>query len=80
MKKGILNKMSDQDLKYILQRIGQRFGSDLSDLIEVFQKVADVDDWLRTAKSSEEFFKMLNALEEQVQIESRKRFGYENRK
>ena len=72
--------MSDQDLKYILQRIGQRFGSDLSDLIEVFQKVADVDDWLRTAKSSEEFFKMLNALEEQVQIESRKRFGYENRK
>lgn len=68
-------KLSDADLRYLLQRFHQRIGADVAEAIEFLQKNSDLDHWLSLAKSANDFFDMIDTIDHLLQTESRKRFN-----
>jgi hypothetical protein len=68
-------KLSDADLRYLLQRFHQRIGEDVAEAVEFLQKSSDIDSWLSTAKSANDFFDMTDTIDNILQGESRKRFN-----
>jgi len=73
--KEYLKKLNDDDLKYLGARLSQRLGGDMAEAVDLMQKNQEVDHWLRSAGDSDEFFDMMDLVDDLVQQETRKRFG-----
>jgi hypothetical protein len=70
-----IKKLNDDDLKFIGTRLSQRIGSDVGDAVEVIQRNSDMDRWLSSAVNADDFFEMVDQLDNCVQQEVRKRLG-----
>lgn len=70
-----VRRLNDEDLKYIGMRLGNRLGGDMGEAIEVIQRHSEVDRWLSTANSADDFFTMIDQVDNYVQLEVKKRFG-----
>ena len=68
-------KLSDADLRYLSQRFQQRIGPDMCEVVEFLQKNGDLDHWLSLAKSANDFFDLIDMVDQLLQNESRKRFN-----
>jgi hypothetical protein len=68
-----VQSLSDSDLSHIIQKTTQRLGGDYVDMAYTFQKNRDVDDWLRGARSANDWFDMVDLIGETAGRESRYR-------
>ena len=73
MLKEYVRKLSEDDLKFISIRLTQRLGSDVGEVVELLQKNSEVDKWLSTSNNAEEFFDMVDLVEQQIQSEIKRR-------
>jgi hypothetical protein len=71
--KEYFNKLSLDNLKYVSVRLNDRVGGDLGEAIEVVSNYHDIDRWLSSAKSCEDFYDMIDKLEEYSNREVNKR-------
>jgi hypothetical protein len=60
--KEYVQNLSDSDLNHIVQKSTQKLGGDYADMAYTFQRNRDVDDWLRSAKSANDWFDMVDTL------------------
>jgi hypothetical protein len=66
-------KLSDDDLYFIATRLAQRVGSDVGDVIEFMQRNQDVDYCLSGSKDANDFFDMIDAIDNIIQNEFKRR-------
>jgi hypothetical protein len=71
--KEYARKLSDDDLYFVSLRLTQRVGSDVGDVVEFMQRNQDVDYWLSSSKDCNDFFDMIDAIDNIIQNESRRR-------
>lgn len=65
--------LNDDELKYLLMRLDQRFGGDVGEAVLLLQHNEGIDNWLRTARSYEEFFRLLDVVQNHMEYESKRR-------
>ena len=75
--KEFSKKCDDEDIKFLDVRLAQRIGQDVAEAVEFLQRHHDMDKWLGSATSADEFFDMLDNVGICMQTESKKRFGHE---
>jgi len=73
--KEYVRRLNDDDLKYIGMRLANRLGGDLGEAVEVVQRQPEMDRWLSSATSADDFFNMVDQVDSYVQLEVKKRFG-----
>jgi len=73
--KEYARKLSDDDLHYLHLRFSQRIGADVAEAIELIQQNADMDYWLSLAKTSTDFFDMIDIVDNGIQSEMKRRFA-----
>lgn len=78
--KEYVRRLGDEDLRFLSLRLGQRLGGDVGEVLEILQRSADVDRWLSTAPSANDFFDMVDLMDSQVQGEVRKRLSHEKKR
>lgn len=71
--KEYARKLSDDDLRFIHMRLSQRIGADVAEAVEFMQRNADINYWLDTSKSANEFFDMIDAIDNATQNEVKRR-------
>jgi len=62
--KEYVQNLSDSDLNHLVQKSIQKLGGDYADMAYSFQRNREVDDWLRGAKSAEDWFDMVDLIGE----------------
>jgi hypothetical protein len=67
--KEYVKKLSIDDLNYLMVRLSQRLGSDLSEAAEMMQKDKELDRWLCTAVSSSEWYNKIDKINDFVKVE-----------
>jgi len=78
--KEYARKLNDDDLRFLQMRLSQRIGADLAEALETLQRNAEVDHWLSMAKSANELYDMVDAVDAALQNEIKRRFAiYEKR-
>jgi hypothetical protein len=73
MLKEYVTKLALDDLKYLSGRFNQRTGADLAEAIDALSTCADIDKWLLSAQSCDEFYDMIDTAQEYVDRELGKR-------
>jgi hypothetical protein len=73
MLKEYVGRLSDDDLSYLNMRLSQKLCGDLSDGLNILQKNSEVDKWLCTAASAQQFFEMVDIIADYVDKESKRR-------
>ena len=68
-------KLSEDNLKFLNARLSQRLSGDLAEAVNFLAGTSDMDHWLESAKSSWEFYDMLDSLHNYVEKEAIKRWG-----
>lgn len=76
--KEYVQKISNEDLNYIAERLDQPLCGDRADLALFFQKDQDLDKWLYKSKSAEDWFDKLDTIQEFAIIEISKRQTVKN--
>lgn len=71
--KEYVGKLSDEDLSFLYSRFTQRLSGDLPDALEIVSKTPEVDRWLASAASSEEFYVLVDQLTEYIEKEKKRR-------
>jgi hypothetical protein len=71
--KEYVQKISNEDLNYILERLDQPICGDRADLASIFEKDQDLDRWLYKSKSAEDWFDKLDIIQEVAIMEMSKR-------
>jgi hypothetical protein len=71
--KEYCQKLSDENLKWLYHRLSQRLGGDVSEATESLSSSKEIDRWLSTAESSDDFYDMLDAIERAASKECEKR-------
>lgn len=71
--KEYVQKISNDDLNYILERLDQPMYGDRADLALFFEKDLDLDKWLSKSKSAEDWFDKLDIVQESAIMELSKR-------
>lgn len=72
--KDYVRRLNDDDLRFLAFRLCQRLGGDIGEAIEYLQKNQDIDRYFAAANSADAFFDLLDNLDNQLQIETKKRF------
>jgi uncharacterized membrane protein YhfC len=65
--------LTDEELKFMFMRLDQRFSGDMAEALCTMQRHDGMDNWLKTAKSYEDFFTLLDTACRQLEIESKRR-------
>lgn len=65
-------RLSDEDLQYLCSRFNQALCTDLFDISNFFSRDRELDRWLATAQSSDEFYEMLDLVESYLDKEAKK--------
>lgn len=73
MLKDYVSKLSNENLKFIVERLTTRMSGDMADALDFVAKSNDVDKWLQSAKTCMEFYDMADLLLEYGEREYRKR-------
>lgn len=73
MVKEYVHRLSDDDLRFIVQKLSTRLGGDKGDAAAVFQKDREIDRWLSSAISGQDWFDMVNRIEEAALFEINRR-------
>ena len=60
--KEYCQRLSDDNLKFITGRLNQKLGGDISEVLDFLTNVREIDRWLASANTSEEFFEMIDLL------------------
>jgi hypothetical protein len=68
-----VRNLSDEDLKNLLSRLMQNLSGDKAEVANILSKSAEVDKWLKSANSSNDFFSMMDEIEKEVSFEFQKR-------
>lgn len=71
--KEYCQRLSDDNLKFVVQRLSQKLGGDLGDAVEFLSNIKEIDRWLANAGSSSELFDMLDQILFVAQKEYEKR-------
>lgn len=71
--KDYVAKLTPDNLKFLSVRLNDRISGDLGEALDVLSANHDVDKWLKTAKSSNDFFDMLDKVKEYVDRDINKR-------
>lgn len=65
--------LTDEDLKYVLMRLDQKFQGDDADALLAIQRHDGMDSWLKSANNYREFTANLDALQAGLEFEFRRR-------
>lgn len=71
--KNYTRRLTDHELENINCRLEDKLSGDLPECLRLFQKMPDLDRWLLTADDYEEFYYMLDLIEEVMAEEAAKR-------
>lgn len=72
--KDFVRKLSDENLRYFKSKLAQRLGGDVGEVVEFVQKNSEMDRWLGSARNAEEFFDMIDHLDDMIESEIEKRY------
>lgn len=71
--KDYASRLSDEQLRFLDMRLKHRLTGDLADAVTLLSSSNDMDRHLSSAKGAEEFYDMLDAIQKQIERESRRR-------
>ncbi len=71
--KEYTRRLSDDDLYFITIRLTQRVGADVAEVVEFLQRNQEVDYWLLGSKDANDFFDMIDAIDNIIQNEFKRR-------
>jgi len=71
--KEYVGRLSDDNLNFLEIRLTERYSGDMSEATELLARSSELDKWLSTAKSGDEFFDMLDLITDCVDSEAKKR-------
>jgi len=71
--KEFANGISDGELLFVTTRLSDRFAGDLADAIDVLSKCKTIDALLLAARSSDEFYQMLDQISDVLRQECEKK-------
>lgn len=71
--KEYVSQLVVDNLKFLSLRLDQRIGSDLAEALDAVSECQEIDKWLASAKSCDEFYNMIDTLQEYVDRELNKR-------
>ena len=71
--KEYVGKLSDDNLRFLESRLGQRLSGDLPEALSFLAQTNDMDRWLSSAKGAIEFYDMVDTLAKYVEREYKKR-------
>lgn len=72
--KDFVRKLSDENLRYFKSKLAQRLGGDVGEVVEFVQKNSEMDRWLGSARNAEEYFDMIDHLDDMIESEIEKRY------
>jgi predicted transcriptional regulator len=72
--KAYVKKLSEGDLETLYSRLTERLSGDFEESLNIMQKVPEIDKLLCSAASSDEFYKIIDLVEDQIESEYKKRF------
>jgi hypothetical protein len=65
--------LNDDELKCLYMRLDQRFQGDVAEALLIMQRHDGIDNWLKSAKSYNDFFGLLDHMVNQFEYETRRR-------
>jgi hypothetical protein len=77
--KEYCQKLSDDELKFIGQRLSQRLSGDLPEVFDYFKEIKEIDRWLLSATTCDELFDMVDLVDAACQKETDKRNQHEQK-
>ena len=67
--KEYCHRLSDDNLKFLAQRLTQRLLGDTAEVIDFLSSAKEMDRWLSSASSSQDFYGMLDTLQSFIEKE-----------
>jgi hypothetical protein len=64
--KEYCQRLSDESLKFLNQRLGQRLSGDLAEVLDFLGNVKEIDRWLSSAQSCDGLYDMLDLVHASV--------------
>lgn len=71
--KEYLNKLSDDDIMFMIQRIEQPCCGELASISSMFEKDYEIDKWLCQSKSAQDWFDRIDLIVNMASVELNKR-------
>lgn len=71
--KNYARRLSDHDLELLNSRLEDRLFGDMAECCHIFQRAQDLDRWISTATSPEDFWEMTDMIHAAVKAESARR-------
>ena len=71
--KEYMGRLNVDTLKYLAIRLEDRVSGDLAEALDVVSKNSEIDKWLRSAETCDEFYDLVDTLQEYVCRELNKR-------
>jgi CRISPR-associated protein Cas8b1/Cst1 subtype I-B len=72
--KNFVERLDQDSLKFVSDRLGDKLHGDMYDVLHFIEKEhKDIDKWLASAKSSDDFYKMVDEIADSVKTELSKR-------
>lgn len=63
------SKLSTDNLKYLYERLDNRLGGDLAEVLDFMSKNSELDKWFSAARSAVELFNMVDNAQEYIDKE-----------
>lgn len=76
--KEFAGSISENDLLFVTTRLSDRFGGDLADALNFLSRYKNVDVFLASARSSDEFYRMLDIVSEVLRQECERKNLFNN--
>lgn len=73
--KEYVQRLSDENLKFVNGRLSQRLAGDLPEVLEFFSNSNEMDRWLSSAKSCWDLYDMVDMAQKFAEKEFARRFG-----
>lgn len=73
--KEFCHKLSDDHVRFLQGRLSQRIGADMAEAVEFLGGIREIDKWLCSASSCNEFYDMIDLVFFAVNKEHEKRSG-----
>lgn len=67
--KEYCQRLSDDNLKFLAQRMSQRLSGDMAEVFDYLSNVREIDRWLSAAPTSDDLFEMIEQVNLMVQRE-----------
>ena len=71
--KEYAQRLSEDNLKFLNQRLSQRLGGDVAEALDFLSGVKEIDRWLSSAASNDEIYDMLDLVESALTAENDRR-------